>query len=360
MAFPADDQQSILDGLNYLLSGPSGLGQNFQGINRYTDGWLIGSTRAPFVVDSYNIPCTAANNVANLTTTYSTTVLDPGMLVSGGGIAANTTITSINNNIITLSANTTAALDLSYTTFTPNVTPKLYVGNIALGTSTLLDAYTTKFEFASAQATPPFALGSTITVSGVSVSDFDGSYDPIGVVACTTTYAIVKTTNPYGPYGPGTGGNIQYFSTSQTPKVYALSTDCNSKITVTGPTDRVFISAQLNADINYTATTSSDMWYTVVINRYTGFPNNDVNNPGFYFQTPGTRISKKTYKYTGLNGTGTIPVETVFSNFPDSNITSGYYWYIMDVSFQVQNGGNLQVTDCKFGLRSMSTQVVKQ
>lgn len=360
MAYPADDQQSILDGLNYLLSGPSGLGQNFQGINRYTDGWLIGSTRAPFVVDSFNISCQANTNVANITTTTSTATLSPGMLVTGGGIAANTTISSIHGGTITLSANTTSVLDAAYITFTPNVTPSLYVPNIALGTSTLLDAYTTKFEFASAQPTPPFALGSTIRVSGVSVSDFNGVYDPIGVVACTTTYAVVKTTSPYGPYGPGTGGNIDYYSTSLTPAVIALSTDCNSKINVTGPTDRVFISAQLNADINYTTTASTDLWYTVVINRYTGYPNNDVNNPGFYFQTPGTRISKKTYKYTGLTGTGTLPVETIFSNFPDSNITPGYYWYIMDVSFQKQNSTDFQVTDCKFNLRSMSTQVVKQ
>jgi hypothetical protein len=171
---------------------------------------------------------------------------------------------------------------------------------------------------------------------------------------------VVKINNSYANVGSATGGFIEYYSTSTTPSVYALSTDCNSKINVTGPTDRVFISAQLNADITYTATTSSDMWYTVVINRYTGYPNNDVNNPGFYFANP-QRISKKTYKYTGLNGTGTLPtVETIFSNFPDSNISQGYYWYIMDVSFQVQNAGDLQVTDCKFGLRSMSTQVVKQ
>jgi hypothetical protein len=360
MAYPADDQQSLLDGVNVLLSGPGGLGQDFKGFSSYTDAWITGNFREPYTVISYNLHCIGANASNVATTTTSTSGIVANMLATGTYISANTTVINSANSVITLSSSFTNDFD-DYITFTPPVTANLYVANIALGTSTLLDPYTWKFEFASAQAKPPFALGSGITVAGVTPSDYDGTYDPIGVVQCTTTYVIARTRTAYSVSGAGTGGNVTYYQTSTTPKVFALSTDCNSKVNVTGGTDRVFVSAQLNNIISYTATTSSDLWYTVAINRYQGFPNNDPVNPGYYFATPGQRLSIKTYKYTGLTGTGVLDeVQTIFSSFADSNIAPGYYWYIMDVSFQVQNGGNLQVTQSKLNLRSMTTQVVKQ
>jgi hypothetical protein len=293
------------------------------------------------------------------TTIYSTSGIIAGMTAVGPYIPGGTTVSSVSNGVITLSANFTADFD-DYITFTPANTAKLYVAPIALGTSTLLDPYTWKFMFASAQASPPFSLGNNITVAGVTPSDYNGTYSPIGVVECTTTYVIARTSSAYSVSGPGSGGTVTNYNTSQTPDVYALSTDCNSKVNVTGGTDRVFVSAQLNNVISYTATTSSDLWYTVAINRYAGFPNTDPVNPGYYFINP-QRISIKTYKYAGLTGTGVLDeVQTIFSSFADSNIDPGYYWYIMDVSFQVQNGGNLQVTQSKLNLRSMTTQVVKQ
>ena len=38
-------EQNIIDGLNYVLSGPSGLGQNFAGFSSYTPAWLTGNYR---------------------------------------------------------------------------------------------------------------------------------------------------------------------------------------------------------------------------------------------------------------------------------------------------------------------------
>lgn len=48
--FPVElqDQEGIVDAVNYLMSGPAGLGQNFQGFSSYTPAWLTGNFRIPF------------------------------------------------------------------------------------------------------------------------------------------------------------------------------------------------------------------------------------------------------------------------------------------------------------------------
>lgn len=358
---------AIADGLNYLLSGPSGLGQDFAGYEQWTPGYLTGNFRIPYVQLSVNINCTGTSGDAFVSANPNANGVQVGMTVSGYGITPGTTVSSIGSMTaggiqVNLSAAITADIDNDLT-FTPSPVPQLYVAPISLGTSTLLDPYTWKFEFAAAQPAPPFVPGNTISVNGVTPSAYDGAYEPIGVTECTTTYVIAKTTDPYTVPGPGSGGTVELYNTSAVPSVFALSTDCNSKIVVNGGNDRVFISAQLNNIVSYTATTSSDLSYAVAINRYRGYPNTDPANPGYFFQLD-KLITKRVYTYSGLSGTGTLngglPIETIFSNFPDANITPSYYWYIMDVSYQVTNGGDLQVTQSQLGLRSMSTQVVKQ
>ena len=368
MQFPVQtgNDTAVADALNYLLSGPSGLGQDFQGYEQWTPGWLTSNFRTPYTALSYNGVCVGTNGEYTVVAdaNFNTNVLVAGMTVTGYGVGVGAVIVSIGTPT---TEGTTITLDLPNTddvdndlTFSPAVIPQIYVAPIALGTSTLLDPYTWRFEFASAQAAPPFVRGNNIIVAGVTPSDYDGEYSPIGVTECTTTYVIAKTSEAYTVPGPGSGGTVTLYQTSTAPKVFALSTDCNSKITVSGGNDRVFIAAQLNNTLSYTATTPTDLNYAVAINRYKGFPNTNPVNPGYFFQLD-KLIAKKVYQYSGLTGTGTLAeVETIFSNFPDSNITPGYYWYIMDVSFQRTNGGDLEVTQSTLGLRSMSTQVVKQ
>jgi len=467
MQFPVQtgNDAAVAEALNYLLSGPAGLGQDFNGYEQWTPGYLTGNFRIPYTQISINSAATGVSGDNYVSVNPTAAGILVGMTVSGYGITPGTTVTSIGAQTsggvrVNLSAVITADIDNDLT-FTPNPVPKLYVAPIALGTSTLLDPYTWKFEFATPQAAPPFVPGNNITVNDVvdgqqgakeftlsgtkaisasittysgiipttltgsgtglelditlavsgavayssanttidivesgmgyqigdtvkvlgtdlggfspandltltvlhTSSSYDGSYDPIGVATCTTTYVIARTADPYTVPGPGSGGTVKLFNTSAVPKVYALSTDCNAKIVVNGGNDRVFISAQLNNRISYLATTSSDLSYAVAINRYIGSPNTDPANPGYFFEFD-KLIAKRVYTgtgFTGLTGTGTLPnIETIFTNFPDQNITPAYYWYIMDVSFQVTNGGDLQVTQSELGLRSMSTQTVKQ
>lgn len=146
--FPVSDQQGILDGLNYVLSGPQGTGQNFAGFTSSDLYDLTGNYRQPFALLN--------------------TSTDQLPLIS------------------------------------------LNVAPIALGTSEMLDGRTWKFTFASPQPQPPFINGQPIEVSGVADSFYDGSYSPIGVISCTTDYVIARTGNSYDIVAPSTGGTVAF------------------------------------------------------------------------------------------------------------------------------------------------------
>jgi hypothetical protein len=280
--FPISDSSDIIDGLNYALSGPGGLGQNFAGFSTYTPGYLTGNYRAPF----------SQTSPANL-----------------------------------------------------------YVPPIALGTSEMLDGNTWKFTFAAAEATPPFAPGQIISVSGVTDPYYDGSYTPIGVTECTTTYVIARTSTTYALVPSSTGGTVELSNVN-----VLTSTDCDIRVTVTGAQDRVFVSGQLDQLISYTDSGTSDLDVYVTITRYQAQPNNDPVNPEYIFGNQQI-IVQKVYSQTGLSGTGTLPlIETVFSSIQDTPVP-GLYRYILEVNFVTED--TIQVTQDELLLRSISAQVVK-
>ena len=289
MAYPISpgNDAATADGINYLLSGPAGLGQNFKGYSAYLPGYITGNFRLP----------------------YNSTTSVP-----------------------------------------------LYVAGIDLGVSEVLaPGNIWKFNFLTTQATVPFTLGSPIVVTGAADPFYDGPYGPIGVVECTTDYVIVRTQGFYPGTPPTTGGKVGFTVIDQG----FVSTDCNARVTVTGSTDRVFVSAQLNNIISYTATVPSDIVYTVAVNRYQGFINNDPINPDYRFIFDQT-VAEKSYSntaYSTLIGSGTIDQETIFSTIVDAPFV-GYYWYILEVRF-VRTTGDVEITQCETGLRSLSAQVVK-
>jgi hypothetical protein len=229
---PDDSASAIADALNYVLSGPGGLGQNFKGFSS--------------IVNQMSDP--PVNETAYLTGNFRPPFTQP----------------------------------------TPAQT---YVPRIALSTSEYLDPRTIKFTFAVAQATPPFALGNGPYTIGISPSTYDDTYSGAGVVECTTDYVIVRITGDGTTPAAGTGGEIGFDAFGG---LAFVSTDCNAKVTVNGGTDRVFISAQLNSLLTYRATESSTLTYTVMINRRVAIPNNDPTNPEFVFAFDST-ISTRNY-----------------------------------------------------------------
>lgn len=249
--------------------------------------------------------------------------------------------------------------------FTYTVPALIYVPPIALSTSEMLDDRTWKFTFNVAQPSVPFSNGMPITVNGVTDPYYDGDYTPIGVVECTTTYVIVRTQTSYDIVAPSTGGNVYYYNTLKDVSETNMSTDANAKVTVTGGTDRVFISAQLNNVITYEGASGDDLQYTVEISRLKGFINSDPVNPEYRFDFDGT-VAKHVYNFTGLSGSGSLDnVETIFTAIIDQPAPA-YYWYLLEVRFNNPNWDGtgalptFQVTECEFTQRGLSAQVVKQ
>lgn len=291
--FPVEvsDDEGVIDAINYLLSGPSGLGQFFKGFSSYTDAYLTGNFRLP-----YSQVAPAA----------------------------------------------------------------FYVAPINCSTAEQLDNRTFKYTFSSAQPSPPFALGNNISGLGWANDFYNGGVGAIGVIECTTTYAIFRTNRNFPGTGDDLAGGQVYWNATTSSSGYPvdISTDCNARVVVNGATDRVFISAQINNLISYTTTVSSDLKYTVSVNRYYAESNADPINPEFIFSFDKT-ISQKTYNLTGITGSGSLQeIETIFTTVIDDPEPK-FYWYILDINFET-TVGDLQVTECKVNLRSLSAQVVKE
>lgn len=303
MPYPVSsgNDAGIIEGLNYVLSGPSGLGQNFQGFSSRFSADLTGNFRLPFTQDGKTNLYVPAVNLSNAEQLDDRTI--------------------------------------KYTFDTPQDPPPFSLGN---GLSvTGVDPATYDSE--------------SLKAAGYSTGQ-------IGVIECTTDYVIVRTvdriTVSLGTYV--SGGSIQYVSTQNEIKSGYISTDCNGRVTIQGGNERVLISSQLTQTLEYEVITGpSDLNIWVALNRYVGTPNNDPVNPDYVFELD-LRVMRNIYYYTALTSTGTIDLETVFSTIIDQP-PPGYYWYILEVLFEypAEGGVEVQVTRDTLGLRSLSAQAVK-
>lgn len=236
------DNESLLDAVNYAVSGPSGFGQQTKGFRSTSNPNGEFSSR---LTGNYRVP-------------YS------------------------NNDFVA---------GVGYTA-------KLYVEPIALGNSYWLDDYTYKHEFATPQAYPPFSLGNNITIEGVTPSDYDGTYRRIGVVECSTTYVIARYnfTQP-NPGVVGTGGTASLWVTS--PPGALMSTDANGIISVDAGNSLVTVTGQLEiSDYSYAVFTAPPSFgarirISVDLNRYKAFNSGTAANP-VYFYEPDATIASQT------------------------------------------------------------------
>ena len=379
------DSNAVVDAVNYVLSGPSGLGQNFSGFSNYNSVYLTGNYRQPFTTFSVSVNSLGGKGTTSLTVDDTANIVI-GYYVSGPGIGTKTVagvtvlaqVTAIDtvNNIITLdTANTGSVSDLI--TFAPVQSAAIYVAPITIASVTWLGPVTVQVTFATAQPTPPFALGNTPTIAGNSKTQYNTTYIGPGVTFCSTTSCTIRTVSgnniPVNP-GVGTGGTISFSNTLQppvppnlpTPDIQGnfnnwVQTDCQGIATITGPTDRAFVSAQVKQTLSYLATASSNLRVIVAINRYTARNISTVANPQLRYTYDAT-VAERVYEFSGLTGSGIIstPIESVFATFIDQP-PPGSYIYRLEFLFRVINdGGALQVIQDKIDVRTLSCQVVKQ
>jgi hypothetical protein len=161
--------------------------------------------------------------------------------------------------------------------------------------------------------TPPFAVGDSVRIRSVNPVDYNGAYNR-SVVSCTNTSVILQfagapfTTPPYV-----SGGNIR-----KNLADLENSTDCNGRVTVYGPTDRAFLSAQINLDMSYTASEASEFDIVIRINRYRGDPTTTPGDNDYLFDLDTNPIvSEQSTHYSVATSGSTGNVEYIFTTVLD-------------------------------------------
>jgi hypothetical protein len=295
-----DDSQAINEAINYLLSGPSGLGQNFQGFSAYLPAYIRPSSRQP-----WSLPIT--------------TGLDPSIYLARPI-----------NNIVPVGGNPSNLLLVTFTT---------------------------------PYATVPFQFGDKLDILGVTETGSNTSLQGGGfiVYSCTTNDVTVGYDAEFLSYTWDTyvsGGTI-----GRDFMNYEVDTDCNGRVSVQGATTQVFVSAQLNLSWEYNCTNANDYNVKVQILRLRGFPDTTPGSNDYLFADT-VLVSEKAFLKSVTPGSGTQNLEAIFTTVLDGpNLNFGYYWYILAVQFdmpQTTPPYDITIGRAITGLRSLTAQVIKQ
>jgi hypothetical protein len=262
-------QQQLQEYVDYLISGPAGLGQNFSGLSFYQPAYLTGTFRAPFTVPLSTTP--------------------PPLL----------TVDPI------------AITDITVLSVTPG------------GTSRYI-----RVDF-TAQSEPPFVVGGNCSIAGADDAFYNGDYNR-AVVECTTSSVLLQTQEFYTwpPYV--SGGDIFLTNTN-----FGLSADTIGTVTVTGPTDIVFVSAQLALDVDYTVDAATEWDVTVKVNRYRGFVSENPLDPEIVFDFDATISEQTTHFDESVSGSASCG-QNIFTTVLDSP-SFGLYRYFVEVYFYNYN-----------------------
>lgn len=292
------DLDGVVAGVNYLLSGPAGLGQNFSGKSFGTSGDLSASPRGPYILP------------------YSST----------------------------------------FTIYNPP---------ISLSSSEMLDELTFKFTFSSTQSFEPFYIGQPVTVKGVTDDTYNNTYSPIGVLECTTDYVIVRGIIPYDVVSPSTGGTVELDIVSN---FIPIVTDCQATVTITGATDRVFLSGQIEFRFSYNCIADCTLFVSANIVRTPILSTSTVGSSMYFDEIPVINFSQN-YTYDLLAGdSDLIALNSIFTSFIDQDYQGvtpdkGLYNYSLQLSFNALPavpGPTVIITEVNAGTRTLTAQVVKQ
>ena len=276
--YPLDkgDQEGITDAVNYLLSGPSGLGQNFQGFSAYLPAYIRPSSRQP-----WSLPVD--------------TTLDPSIYLS---------------------------------LFVTDIQP--VGGNPS---NSIIVTFSVAF------ATPPFQFGDRLDLIGINETGGDTSYNGGGntVFECTTTTVTFTYQYTYNWPTYNGGGTVGRNFIN-----YENDTDCNARVTVSGATTQVFVSAQLNLEWVVNCLATNDYSVTTKILRLAGQPSVTPGSSEYNF-TDTVVVSEKTFDFHAVYSgeLSTDRLESIFTTVLDGpNLAFGYYWYILAVYFNIPGGAD--------------------
>jgi hypothetical protein len=361
--FSVSTEQGIIDGINYLLSGPSGLGQSFDG--SYTSGlltpqapnmtqaetYITGNLGSTQLIDDLLVnPQTVDRYLDYL---LPTDLYYPGISTLPAGITI-TGITAITNTVIEI-------------TFTP----------------TVLANYTQT----------PFVNNQRVSITGASPTVYNGVYTVIAydepAEFGAPSFAVKLLSDTAKTFTTYTSGAVARVNSAFTDtQTQMIPTGAQAFVTVTGRDQRVFLSSQSNFDFYTYVKFDNIAAYQPIayinINRYRpitrttqpdntrgalGYPAGAVRiYRGFVWELDATVVRKPFLLEWDAIGSEVKVNQLglqIFNNIIDSP-EPDYYWYTLEIEIEAQrdaapNDGCI----LPVGLRTQDTlsfaaQVVKQ
>jgi len=452
--FPLDTSSNLVEAVNYLLSGPTSSGQNFEGVSavspltdvfyqtffknallQYTPtsysrfetnrpsgvdiaNWPMISTSAFDTVYNTDVSFSIANivpvnpgvtNVCTITPTLGTIssadfFVDRFFILSGfaGGppvgfdgpwkvtswIEAGGFITTVNMEY----QNTTIATFPVYISGGTADSRGLYIEitNIVQSGSYFSVTVETPYYPESSLSYPatlfagavainptlqPFAVGQYVTVSGVTPSGYNADYtitDVTEVFPSASEY-VEYTLTLYNPdlatLAAYTSGGILSWTVGTSSIVAnndGMFTGLEAIVTVTGPTDRVFLSAQLSINPLYYDISAFPLAGSLTANivRYKSTEKTTLPDGASVTKPQGLFIAYKGYLWFKddvpliieyvFNKTNPTKQDVILNNVIE-NPGIGYYWYVVSIQPNQYTAGYILS-----GLRSFTAQVIKQ
>lgn len=366
------DQEGITDAVNYLLSGPAGLGQNFDGFSDYNPLIIRPTFARPFTLPYYTtldaswyirMPVTSVSVVGGNPSDQITVNFTPPVAYTAAPFQFGDTLrlsgfedsglpyddtSTLNtptgnksaiqfgqfNSVATTTLTGTGSgarlnVFLSGTSAVPysSVNTETRVDIFNVGTGYAVGDTIKVLGTAIGGATPANDL--TLTVAAVDSGFYNDSYF---VFSSTTTSVNLYTSAEYNWPAITVQGEVSrsFINT-------AVSTDCLTQVVVDSITQRNFINAQV--EFTYTVNTEtsppepsyneSNLFDIVVqVNRYT-IGKNANGNQVFSFQKT---ISQKVFpEQTGSPTAGAV--SAIFTTVIDQELNFGSYAYILEIAF---------------------------
>lgn len=355
--YPVDSNEGVLEAVNYLLSGPTGLGQNFEGVSAV--GYDADTSADLFFIPvqtwftglPYFGPISFRNSEDSPGTQDDPAdPLDPEVYYPiwntlPGGLA-----------ITAITAVTPTGRDITVT--------------VTLGTL-------------NNESAAPWTNGQVVVLSGITPSTYDGTYtvvdfDPSGATYPTTDVILRSdTSQTWAAYTSGGVLSINDFTNTIDQR---FPTGNQAVVTVTGPTDRVFVSSQASALSVYTYTKFDAIAsYTpkvkLQINRYKAIEKTALpDSVDFqYYQGYEWQFDKSIVSLSKIIDWDAIGSEVKVNSYGDiiyNNVIDspgiGLYLYAFQIAQEAERdaspdtGAILIVGAKTTGVRSFTAQVIKR
>jgi len=355
--YPLDTGSNLVEAVNYLLSGPTSIGQNFEGVSAvgYDAGTSEGLAFVPYQTWYTGLPY-------NGPLSFRTAEEQPGTQDD----PADPLVTDVYYPLWN-----TLPGGLAITAITPvTATGRDITVTVTLGSLTN-------------ESQSPWSNGQQVVLTGITPSSFDGTYTVIDFEPSSATYPTTDvtlrsdTSQTWASYTSGGTLSINDFSLTVDQ---IFPTGLQAVVTVTGPTDRVFISSQSGSLSVYTYTKFVDILsftpkIKLQINRYRAISTTTLPDSVDYqyYQGYEWEFDKSIISLSKIIDWDALGTEVKVNDYGDiiyNNVIDspgqGLYLYAFQIAQEAErdaspsDGAQLIVGTKTTGVRSFTAQVIKR